>query len=98
MKVYSCCGHETVVKRHYCPSCRSSEIEEREVPNDGTIYSYTRIHVPPVEFEHIAPYSVVLVQLEGTKAKVTGRMTEEVTIGDRVQFAGIDNGAYLYTK
>lgn len=98
MKVYSCCGHETVVKRHYCPTCGSDQIEQREVSNDGTIYSYTTIHVPPVEFEHLAPYSVVLVQLERTSAKVTGRMTEQVTIGDAVRFLELKDGAYLYMK
>lgn len=98
MKVYSCCGHETVVKRIYCPSCGSSQIEEREVANDGTIYSYTKIHVPPVEFEHIAPYSVVLVQLEGTSAKVTARMTDEVEIGDTVFFQEQKDGAFIYRK
>lgn len=98
MKVYSCCGHETVVKRHYCPSCGSSEIEEREVSNNGTIYSYTKIHIPPQEFEHLAPYLVVLVQLEGTKAKVTGRMMEDVVIGDAVKFVEYKDGAYIYSR
>ncbi|SEI82678.1 hypothetical protein SAMN04488127_0560 [Bhargavaea ginsengi] len=96
LKVYSCCGHDTVVKRVYCPSCGANEISEREVEDKGSIYSFTKIHVPPSEFAHLAPYYVALVQLDGTSAKVTARMTEDIAIGDQVELDKVEDGAYLY--
>lgn len=98
MKVYTCCGHDTVVKRIYCPSCGTSNIQEQEISDHGTIYSFTKIHVPPVEFAEIAPYNVVLVKLMNTTAKVTGRLMGDVSIGDNVELDRVENGAYLYKK
>lgn len=98
LKVYSCCGHETVVKRMYCPSCGTEEIQVREVEDRGSVYSFTKIHVPPAEFTHLAPYLVVLVQLDGTEAKVTARMSEDIGIGDKVVLDEVERGAYLYKR
>ena len=98
LKVYFCCGHETVVKRVYCPTCGTDGISEREVEDKGRIYSFTKIHVPPSEFAHLAPYYVALVQLDGTNAKVTARMTEDIAIGDKVELFDVEDGAYVYKK
>lgn len=98
MKIYSCCGNESITKKYFCPECGSSEFEERDVSNDGTVYSFTKIHIAPAEFAGIAPYYVVLVQLNEAKAKVTARMEEEVAIGDKVALDREENGAYVYKK
>lgn len=96
MKIYSCCGNESVTKKYFCPECGSSEFEEKDVSDSGTIYSYTKIHVAPTEFAELAPYNVVLVDLDEADCKVTARMLDDVSIGDNVTLDRIDNGAYIY--
>jgi len=96
MKIYSCCGNESVTKKYFCPECGGSEFEEKEVSDSGTIYSFTKIHVAPTEFAELAPYNVVLVDLDEADCKVTARMLNDVSIGDHVTLDRIENGAYIY--
>lgn len=98
MKVYECCGVESVTKKVYCSTCRQEITNEREVPDEGTVYSFTVIHIAPAEFAHLAPYTVALVQLKDSTAKLTVRIQENVQIGDLVQFEEIKDGTYLYQK
>ena len=98
MKIYSCCGKDSISKKYYCPDCGESEFEEKEVSDDGRIYSYTKIHIAPAEFSDITPYNVILVDLDEANAKVTARIEEEVEIGDKVTLDRLENKAYIYKK
>ncbi|RNF40194.1 Zn-ribbon domain-containing OB-fold protein [Planococcus salinus] len=98
MKIYSCCGKDSIAKKYYCPSCGESEFKEREVNGEGSVYSFTKIHIAPSEFAHIAPYNVVLVDLDEANAKITTRIEEDVEIGDKVTLDRIEDGAYIYKK
>lgn len=98
MKVFECCGIESITKKTYCRECGKEIINEREVPDRGTVFSYTVIHVPPAEYIDIAPYNVALVQLENSDAKLTVRILENVEIGDLVQLDSLVDGAYVYKK
>ncbi|TWT02437.1 Zn-ribbon domain-containing OB-fold protein [Planomicrobium sp. CPCC 101079] len=98
MKIYSCCGTDSITKKHACPTCRESKHEEKEVSDKGTVYSYTKIHIAPAEFADIAPYNVVLVDLDEANAKVTARIQEDVEIGDAVKLSRVEKGAYVYEK
>ncbi|AQQ54692.1 Zn-ribbon domain-containing OB-fold protein [Planococcus lenghuensis] len=98
MKIYKCCGSESITKKYFCAECGSSEFEEKEISDRGTVYSYTKIHVPPAEFAALAPYNVVLVDLDESTAKITTRIKEDVAIGDAVTLKQIDQGAYVYEK
>lgn len=98
MKVYECCGVESVTKKVYCSTCRNEITNEREVPDEGTVYSFTVIHIAPAEYAHLAPYTVALVQLKGSKAKLTVRIDEAVQIGDAVKLDQIVDGTYIYKK
>ncbi|KGR91535.1 hypothetical protein CD30_05635 [Ureibacillus massiliensis 4400831 = CIP 108448 = CCUG 49529] len=98
MIVYECCGIESVTKKVYCSSCGKEITNEYEVPDVGTVYSYTVIQVPPAQFAHLAPYTVALVQLNNTEAKVTARIADQVNIGDEVKLEKIVDGAYLFKK
>lgn len=98
MKVYECCGVESVTKKVYCSTCRQEITNEREVPDEGTVYSFTVIHIAPAEFAHLAPYTVALVQLKDSTAKLTVRIQESVQIGDLVQLEEIKDGTYIYQK
>jgi uncharacterized protein len=98
MKVYECCGNESITKTYFCRECGGEEFTVKEVSDKGTVYSFTKIHIAPAEFAGIAPYNVVLVDLDEAKCKVTTRVLEEVAIGDKVGLDHIDNGAYIYKK
>ncbi|KOS63790.1 OB-fold domain-containing protein [Lysinibacillus sp. FJAT-14222] len=98
MKVYECCGVESVRKKVYCSTCRQEIKNEREVPDEGTVYSYSVIHIAPAEYTHLAPYTVALVQLKNSTAKLTVRIHENVQIGDFVQLDQIVDGTYIYQK
>ncbi|WP_019413285.1 Zn-ribbon domain-containing OB-fold protein [Paenisporosarcina sp. TG20] len=98
MKVYECCGVETLTKKYFCPDCGGEEFADREISDSGTVYSFTKIHIAPAEFAHIAPYYVVLVDLDEADCKVTTRMLEEVKIGDSVTLDKLEHGAYIYRK
>lgn len=98
MKIYSCCGTDSITKKYACPKCGESNFTEKEVSDKGTVYSYTKIHIAPAEFADIAPYNVVLVDLDEAAAKVTTRILEDVAIGDPVKLSHIENDAYVYEK
>jgi uncharacterized OB-fold protein len=98
MKVYSCCNIESLTKKYFCPVCGGNEFTTREVSDAGNVYSYTTIRIAPAEFADIAPYNVVLVQLDEADCKVTTRMLEDVEIGEAVVLDKLDKGAYLYKK
>ncbi|MBC5635761.1 OB-fold domain-containing protein [Ornithinibacillus sp. BX22] len=99
MEAYKCkkCGYESITSKYYCPTCRSSEFEKVDVPNSGTVYSYTTIHIAPPEYVDLAPYQVVLVELT-EKLKVTGFMKERVKIGDQVMFKDVKDSAYMFER
>ena len=68
-----------------CNECGSRDVETTELPTEGEVYTETTVEVSPVGFE--APYQVGIIQLDG--ARVTGRLTGEVGIGDRVVLDGV---------
>lgn len=98
MKIYKCCDIESVTKKVYCSSCGNEVSNEFEVSGDGIVYSHTLIHVASTEYAKLAPYTVALVQLNNTTAKLTVRMDEKVEIGDVVQPYEIIDGGYIYKK
>lgn len=85
-------------KKYICPKCLKGKLEELEVSSDGTVYSFTDIHIAPAEFAGIAPYTIAMVQLDEANVKVTARVNEPVEIGEKVAFDQLEKGAYLYKK
>ena len=71
MKIYQCGEYESITKKYFCPECGSKDFVEKEVSDHGTVYSFTKIHIAPPEFADIAPYNVVLVDLDEAACKVT---------------------------
>ena len=98
MKIFKCCNNESITKKYFCKECGGSEFEVKEVSNQGTVYSFTKIHIAPAQFAGIAPYNVVLVDLDEVDCKVTTRMLEDVAIGDQVTLDRMEDGAYIYKK
>jgi uncharacterized OB-fold protein len=78
------CDHETAAPKAACAVCGSRSLRTVELPETGTVYSVTTIHVPPEGFEE--PYNIGLVAVGN--ARVTARIDGEVTIEDAVVFDG----------
>ena len=47
----------------FCQSCSSSRLEQVELSNDGTLYSYTIVRVPPPGWPGPVPYVLGEVEL-----------------------------------
>jgi uncharacterized OB-fold protein len=65
-----------------------STLEPYTLPNEGTIYTFTRIDVPPSQFKDAAPYVVGVVELtDGTKVmcQITDCDPEKLEIGSKVK-------------
>jgi len=98
MRIYKCCNNESVTKKYFCKECGGNEFTVKEISDQGTVYSFTKVHIAPAEFAGIAPYNVVLVDLDEAACKVTTRMLEDVAIGDQVTLDRLEEGAYVYRK
>ncbi len=74
--------------RPYCPDCRSSEGEWRELKGSGRILTYTVIYVAPPQLALLAPYVSAIVELsEGVRLPGMVKFVEpaKVKIGMKVQ-------------
>jgi uncharacterized OB-fold protein len=64
------------------------EAELYVLPDEGTIYTYTEIQVPPSQFKDEAPYVVAIIELtDGTKVtcQLTDYHKEWLAIGKKVR-------------
>ena len=63
-------------------------LEWREVPGKGTLYSFTDIHVAPPGFEDLAPYMIGVIELdEGVRmmTPLQGLTMEDAVLGMRMR-------------
>lgn len=58
------CGKQTFPPKVMCPHCWADELDWVDMPIDGELYSWTRIHAAPAVFQSLAPYTVGIVELE----------------------------------
>jgi len=58
------CGKVHLPPRPLCDACFSKEFEWVELPPNGTLLTYTIIHVAPPQFQGMTPYAVGIVHLE----------------------------------
>ncbi|WP_066414644.1 Zn-ribbon domain-containing OB-fold protein [Halorubrum aethiopicum] len=49
-------GHGSLPPRRVCPECGSSPLSEEPLPAEGTVETYTVVHVPSPRFSDDAPY------------------------------------------
>lgn len=50
--------------RPFCSKCYSSNLEWFKLKGKGKLLTYSIVHVPPPQFETMAPYAVGVVKLE----------------------------------
>lgn len=83
--------HGSLPPQRRCPECGDSNLEERALPDSGTLDTYTTIHVATPAFIEDAPYTVAIVdfglvrltgQLRGVEEPETG-MRLGVGVEDR---------------
>jgi len=83
------CGRIFFPARKICPSCRrKGELVDMEMPKEGTIYSFTRVHTGPVGFKHEAPYFIAIIELtNGARilSQIVDSEPEKVRIGAKVK-------------
>ena len=83
------CGYTSFPPRADCPECLSGDFEFREYTGKGTVYTFTTIEAAPTGFDDMAPYTVVVVDLDegGRLLCWTGETLpqDEVRIGMDVQ-------------
>lgn len=83
-----------------CPTCpQIIPTVEVQVPGNGTIYSYTRVHVAPEQFKSIVPYYLAIIQLEAGPRLMARLRTVEgdhVRIDAPVELVSSENG-YTFT-
>ncbi len=58
------CGGLMLPPRPFCNRCCSKDLSWSELKGDGKLLAYTVIHVPPKQFETLAPYAVGIMGLE----------------------------------
>jgi len=81
------CGASAFPPRADCPECLSDDFEFAEVSGRGTVYTHSTVAAAPTGFDDIAPYTVVVVDLEegGRLLAWTGDTIDAVEIGMPVQ-------------
>jgi uncharacterized OB-fold protein len=73
-----------------CPRCRSENLAWQEVARTGAVYTVVNVtrQVYP-NTEHLLPYNIVLVEVDGTSTRVFGNVLgaafEDITIGAPVE-------------
>lgn len=99
--VCAACGTTLIPPRPACYECGGRDLGLAEMPRTGTVVSYTEVRRPPSGFEHLAPITVAIVELD-SGARLTGRVDAsygDVEIGAAVELdvrdAEIDPAAML---
>lgn len=57
------CGKTHFPPRQLCTACLSNEFEWDRIPTEGTLLTYTIIHIAPAQFQAMAPYAIGIVGL-----------------------------------
>jgi hypothetical protein len=81
------CDTHLLPPRPACYDCGGRAVTLAEQPRTGEVVSYTSVIRPPSAFEHLAPITVAVVELDST-ARLTGRVAAPlaaVDIGARVE-------------
>ncbi len=86
LHVQSCstCGHVWSFERNFCPACGHDQPQVQAVSGQGVVHASTLVHRAPDDaFRAIAPYRLVLVELDAG-VRLMGHGHVDLTIGTRV--------------
>jgi len=82
------CKKVTAPPRSVCPHCASSDLSWTELPGRGRLVTYTVIHLPPAQFEAVAPYAIGIVELaDGVRlpGMIKNAKFENIKVGMELQ-------------
>ncbi len=82
------CSTVSFPPRLVCEFCGERDFNEYDLPESGTVKTYTVIRVPPDKFDEEAPYVIGIIELEGDlriTSQITGCDIEDVEIGMEVK-------------
>lgn len=65
-------GHGSLPPRRVCPQCGDRDLDERDLPETGTILAHTVVHVPTPRFVDDAPYATAIADFG--PVQVTGQI------------------------
>lgn len=73
--------------RPVCPGCKGTEFDMTVLPGEGTIDTWTSIHVAAPQFGDLAPYALAIVNLGGTRVtmQVADCEPDKLEIGQKVR-------------
>ncbi|MFZ9408128.1 MAG: Zn-ribbon domain-containing OB-fold protein [Burkholderiaceae bacterium] len=58
------CKRVSFPPRNLCRACWSRDLHWIELPDQGTLYSFTRVHVAPGAFREDTPYAIGIIDLD----------------------------------
>jgi hypothetical protein len=82
------CGTEFFPPVYRCRRCGSENIKDKEMPREGKIMTYTRLHEPLPGFEAQAPFYLAVVILDNgarVLSQVVDSPDEAIKTGARVR-------------
>lgn len=77
-------GHGSLPPRRRCPECGDPDLEERALPDSGTVDTFSTIHVATPEFSEDAPYVVAIADFGLVRLTGQLRGVEEPEVGASV--------------
>jgi uncharacterized OB-fold protein len=78
------CGTLLLPPKPMCTRCLSMDFKWVELKGKGKLLSYTVIHVSPVQFQSMAPYTVGIMELEdgpNLPGMIRGVEPEKIRVG-----------------
>ncbi len=78
------CETTLLPPRPVCKKCFSKDLEWARLEGEGKLLTYTVIHIPPVQFQSMAPYAVGVVELkEGLRlpGMIRGIEPQKIRVG-----------------
>lgn len=84
------CGRTSLPPRPMCTNCRSMDLMWQELPKQGSLVTYTVIHVAPHRFSELTPYPVGIVELKENArlpGVIKGIDPEQLKIGMKLNIA-----------
>ncbi|HSE41239.1 MAG TPA: OB-fold domain-containing protein [Acidobacteriota bacterium] len=82
-----------------CPECPDVvQTKQQNIPGSGKIYSFTRVHVAPEQFQNAVPYFLAIVQMDAglrCMARLKTQEGDHVRIEAPVELVSVETG-YIF--
>lgn len=87
------CGEAVFPPREHCPGCWSPELDWQQSAGQGTVASQTAVHRPGhPAFAEMAPYTLVLIDLDEGYRMLSRMAHGAAAVGDRVRVVFAQQG------